>query len=182
MSVRNTVLTMSLAALLVGGSGTCAGQLAGAEQQGGPAYSLEGAWFGLATMQGLPPTPSLDTFTSNAQRQGVEGTFLCTIPAAQMPIPGNPGAYVSFTASGHGNWVLLAKNTYAFTAVRSIVDQTGMPFGWARFWGTITAVSEDQYSGTMNAQFYMLDETPFSPVFTGTLASRRIGIRLENQQ
>ena len=180
MRLKNTALALGVVAVLVtAGSGTSAAQQGGAAQQAGPSYSLEGAWFGMASITGFQPTPSLDTFTSNAQRKGNEGTFLCTIPTMQMPIP---GGVLTFTASGHGNWVRIAKNTYAFTAVRSIVDQAGMPFGWAKFWGTITAISEDEYSGTMNAQFYTLDGTAFSPLFTGTLASRRIPIQFENQQ
>ena len=86
----------------------------------------------------------MDTFTSNAQRHGVEGTFLCTIPAE---IAG------SQTPSGHGNWVRIAKNKYAFTAVRAIMNGATL-LGWAKFWGTITPVSDDELTGTINAQFY----------------------------
>jgi len=127
-------------------------------QETGPVYSVEGSWYGMTTFPALGPQPTFDTFMSNAQRPGREGTFLCTIPAE---IAGGQ------TPSGHGNWVRIGTNSYAFTAVR--IRMSGSTFvGLARFWGTITAVSDDELTGTMNAQFFSPDWTPTSPVFTGT--------------
>ena len=138
-------------------------------QETGPVYSVEGAWYGMTTFPALGPQPTFDTFMSNAQRPGREGTFLCTIPAE---IAGG------LTPSGHGNWVRIGTNRYAFTAVR--IMMSGPTFvGLARFWGTITAVSDDELTGTMNAQFYSLDGTPTSPVFTGTLERHRIEVTFE---
>lgn len=152
-------------------------------QEAGPVYSMEGAWYGIASIVGIGELPSLDTFTSNAQRHGVEGTFLCTTPAAnKMPHPwhmGDPSYWTALTPSGHGNWVRIDKNKYAFTAVRAVFDQTGSLFGWARFWGTITPISENEYTGTMNYQFYYADGTPYWPQRTGTLHSYRIEITFE---
>jgi hypothetical protein len=135
-------------------------------QERGPVYSVEGAWYGMTNIVGMAPTPTLDTFTSDAQRHGFEGTFLCTIPALNM------------TPSGHGNWVRIGTNKYAFTAVRVMFN--GSTFvGWAKFWGTITAVSDDELTGTINAQFYLPNWTPMSPQFTGTLERHRIDITFE---
>jgi hypothetical protein len=146
----------------------------------GPTYSLEGAWYGTVTIAGRGPTPSLDTFTSNAQKQGAEGSALCTIPiVVSLPHPlhpADPAYWLGTTPSAHGNWVRIGTNTYAFSKVRTIYDQKGKLFGWARFWGTITPTSVDEYIGTMNSQFYVEDGTPFSPLFTGTMHSRRIEI------
>ena len=138
-------------------------------QETGPVYSVEGAWYGMTTFPALGPQPTFDTFMSNSQRPGREGTFLCTIPAE---IAGG------FTPSGHGNWVRIETNTYAFTA--ALIMRSGSTFvGWARFWGTITAVSDDELTGTMNARFYSPDGTPTSPVFTGTLERHRIEVTFE---
>lgn len=167
-----TLLTIPLLAMLVA--------VTLAAQVNEPAYKMEGAWSGIVTIPGLGDTPSLDTFVSDAQRQGVQGTFLCTIPALnKMPNPSNPNGWLSATPAGHGNWVRVGKNRYAFTAVRSIFDQAGQAAGWARFWGIITPISDSEYTGQMNAQYYLLNGTPISPVFTGTMHSHRIQITLE---
>jgi hypothetical protein len=156
---------------------------ASAVQETGPVYSMEGAWYGIASINGTGDLPSLDTFASDAQRHGVEGTFLCTTPAMnKLPHPahlGDQNYWLVITPAGHGNWVRIDKNRYAFTAVRAVMDQAGMLFGWARFWGTITPISENEYTGTMNFQFYYLNGTPFFPLRTGTLHSYRIEITFE---
>jgi hypothetical protein len=82
------------------------------------------------------------------------------------------------TPSGHGTWVRLGTNKYAFTAVRIMMSGTTF-VGLARFWGTVTAVSHDELTGTMNAQFYSPDGTPISPVHTGTLNRHRIDVTFE---
>ena len=157
--------------LVAAGISASAAPQAPAPQETGPVYSVEGAWYGMTTFTSgvIPPTPTFDTFTSNAQRPGLEGTFLCTIPAA---IAGN------MTPSGHGNWVRIGTNRYAFTAVRAIMNGSAF-VGWARFWGTITAVSDDDLTGTMNAQFYLPNWTPVSPQFAGTLERHRIDVTFE---
>ncbi len=172
-----TLLTLAILAVLVAVS-ICVS----AAQETGPVYSMEGAWYGIVAITSPTAmfTPSLDTFTSNSQRHGVEGTFLCTIPAAgKMPNPLNPNGWLSTTPSGHGNWVRIGTNKYAFTAARTVFDETGKLAGWAKYWGTVTPLSDNEYTGTMNAQYYRLDGTAFTPLFTGTLHSNRIEIVFE---
>jgi hypothetical protein len=146
----------------------------------GRAYSLEGAWLGTASIIGLPPMPTMDTFTSNAAPPMVAGTFLCTIPPGPYPNPLDPSGWLSVTPSGQGNWKWVARNEYAFTAWRIVMDQTGAVVGTAKYWGVITPLSPDEYSGTMNAEFYRLDGSLLFPVtFTGTLSSNRIEIVID---
>lgn len=171
MTVKGKVLALAVVSMLGAGgfAASSALQAADPSQETGPVYSLEGAWYGISNLGGLPPTPTLDTFVSNAQRPSVEGTFLCTIPTAMAG---------SYTPAGHGNWVRIGTNVYAFTAVRSIHNGT-THIGWARFWGTITAVSENELTGTMNAQAYSPNWTPISPVATGSLERHRVDITYE---
>ena len=144
-------------------------------------YSMAGSWYGAVTLMDLGVTiPTLDTFTSNPLKPGVEGTFLCTVPAiAQYPNPWNPNGWTRQTSSGQGNWLRIGKNKYAFTAIRTIYDENGNLFGHAKNWGTITQISKNEYTGTMNVQFYLLDGTPSTPVFSGTLRSQRVAITFE---
>ncbi len=143
---------------------------ASAAQENGPVYSLEGAWYQVAG-------GGMDTFVSNAQRPGVEGTFLCSVGAVgKLPHPSKPNVWLSVTLEGHGNWVRIDKNTYAFTAMRPIMDSDGYPFGWATFVGTITAISENEYTGINNFQWYNLDGTPYPRGGTLPLHSYRIEI------
>ena len=148
------------------------------------AYSIEGAWHGMVTLPDLGISiPTLDTFTSNSQKSGLEGTFLCTVPAiAEYPNPKYPNGWTRQTAAGHGNWVRVDKNKYAFTAMRTIFDQNGDLFGYAKNWGTIVPISKDEYNGTMNVQFYLADGTPSTTVFSGTLHSQRVAITFEPPQ
>lgn len=76
------------------------GPRAVAAEEAEPSYSLEGAWYGVVTVGGVP-TLSLDTFTSTAERKGVEGTALCAIHPWPVTMP--DGTVLSFTGSGHGN-------------------------------------------------------------------------------
>jgi hypothetical protein len=128
------------------------------------------------------PVPSLDTFTSNAEKHGIEGSALCTIPAVgaaggKRPNPLNPNGWLSTTPSAHGNWARIATNKYAYTMVRTIFDENGRLFGWAKFWGTVTPVSANEYTGQMNVQYYLPDGTPLFPqTLTWTMHSRRIEI------
>jgi hypothetical protein len=169
MPVKGRVLALAVASMLVAGGFAATSALqADTSQETGPVYSLEGAWYGMTDIPGLPSTPTLDTFVSNAQRPGVEGTFLCNLPA------GAGGA----TSSGHGNWVRIATNVYAYTAVRAITSGT-THVGWFKFWGTITAVSDNELTGTINAQLYNPDGTPISPAYAGTLERHRVDITFE---
>jgi len=148
--------------------------------------SIEGAWFGTASIVGFGDTPSMDTFTSNALTLGLAGTFLCTIPTPYYPNPANPmdsTLWVTATPAGHGNWKRTGRNEYSFTAMRVLTDQSGAVVGTASYWGVITPVSADEYKGTMNARFYRLDGTLLYPpefgfpdTFTGSLSSKRIAI------
>jgi hypothetical protein len=170
---RKALVLVVVSLLVTAGISATAFPQAPDPQETGPVYSIEGAWYGITTFPGsvIPPTPTFDTFTSNAQRPGAEGTFLCTIPGA---LAGNQ------TPSGHGNWVRIATNTYAYTAVRAIFNgSTGTFVGWAKFWGTITAVSDDELTGTINAQFFLPNWTPMSGQSSGTLERHRIGITFE---
>ena len=63
--------------------------------------------------------------------------------------------------------------------MRTVFDESGYLFGRANFWGTMTPLSENEYTGTMNARYYTVDGTPFTPLFTGTLHSNRIEIIFE---
>jgi hypothetical protein len=140
------------------------------DQEHGRVYSIEGAWYCVYAA-------GLDTFVSNAQRPGVEGTFLCSVGAvAKVPNPLKANGWLSITLEGHGNWVRIDKNRYAFTAMRPIMDQDGNQFGWATFSGTITPISENEYTGTNNYQWYNLDGTPFPRHGTLPLHSHRIEI------
>jgi hypothetical protein len=173
MSLRANVLTFAFVSVLAA-AGIAASAASGPpdpRQKSHPTYSLEGAWYGMTNIAGIPPTPTLDTFVSDAERRGAEGTFLCTIPAT---IAGQQ------TPAGHGNWVRVGKNRYAFTAMRAI-HVPGSPdfIGWAKFWGTITAVSDSELAGTMNAQFFQADGTPISPQYSGTIERHRVEIAFE---
>lgn len=170
MTLKGNVLALALVSVLAVGASPGL-QASGRHRQTGPVYSLEGAWYGMTTFEGgvIPPTPTLDTFTTNAEQHANEGTFLCTIPA-EMAGGQSP--------SGHGNWVRVGTNAYAFTAVRVIMNG-GTFVGWAKFWGTITPVSDTELTGTINAQFYLPSGEAISPQFTGTLERHRIEVARE---
>ncbi len=172
MTVTRKVLALAVVSVLVAAAiSASAAPQAPDPQETRPVYSIEGAWYGITTFPGtaIPPTPTFDTFTSNARRPGLEGTFLCTGPEAIMG---------GQTPSGHGNWVRIGTNKYAYTAMRAIMS--GSTFvGWAKFWGTITAISDDELTGTINAQFYLPDWTPVTAPGAGTLERHRVQIKFE---
>ncbi len=172
MALKGKVLAFAVVSVVVAaGLSASVALQAYHSQEIGPVYELEGAWYGMTTFPGssIPPTPTMDTFASNAQQHGVEGTYLCTVPAA---IAGGQ------TPSGHGNWVRIATNTYAYTAVRARMN--GATFlGWAKYWGTVTALSDDELTGTINVQFFDLGGAPVSPQFPGSLERHRVGITFE---
>ncbi len=175
MKSRSMRYILILTAMLVG-----VAVVSASAQERDRVYSMEGAWYGQISMPDYGLTvPTLDTFTSNPDKPGLEGTFLCTIPAVpEMANPRNPSGYLKQTPSGHGNWVRIGRNKYAFTAMRNIFDENGNLFGLAKTWGTITPISKSEYTGTANTQFLFPDGTPYSPVFTGSMHSQRVAITL----
>lgn len=180
MNIRMARLTFAGLVVIVAGVVASAATRQGDDstQETGPVYQLEGAWYGTVTVTGKAPTASLDTFTSDAQKRGVQGTALCTIPAAgRLPNPENPAGWLSATPSAHGNWVRIGTNIYAYSMVRTLYDETGASVGWARFWGTITPISEDEYTGVMNANYFLADGTAMLPYnVTATQHSTRIEV------
>ncbi len=131
--------------------------------------SPEGAWL----MNGVVAGQSylwMDTYTSNSTKPGVSGTVLCTMPGSIA------------TQSGHGSWIRIAKNTFAFAALRILIGPGDTPAGTAKFWGTVT-VDGDEMSGTMNAQYYSLSGDPIFPVpLRGTSTGKRIEVKAEGLQ
>jgi hypothetical protein len=146
-------------------------------QTPGPSYSPEGAWLAQATITGFPTaTPYMDTYTSDSTNQGRSGTVLCTLPFGKSL---SPLGIITLTASGHGNWVRIDKNKFAFTAWRFLLNaDTGQVVGTAKFWGTVTVETKDTFTGTMNAQYYRSDGTPLVG-FKGTTAGNRIEVQIE---
>jgi hypothetical protein len=61
---------------------------------------------------------------------------------------------VSLTPTGHGNWVRIDNNKYAFTAWRILMDANGRPVSKAKFWGNVTLQASDTIAGTMNFEYY----------------------------
>ncbi len=145
-----------------------------------PSYSLEGAWFGWATIEGLQqPFPFMDLYSADSNNPGRSGAVLCTLVTG--PIPEPAGGLVSGTPSSHGNWVRIAKNKFAFTAWKILLNEAGQPVGTAKFWGAVTAKASDTLTGTVNAAFYYGGSgTPFI-TFKGTTASQRIATDLDAQ-
>lgn len=145
-----------------------------------PSYSLEGAWFGRATIEGLPqPFPFMDLYSSDSNNPGRSGAVLCTLVTGA--IPGPAGGLVSGTPSSHGNWVRIAKNKFAFTAWKVLLNEAGVPVGTAKFWGVVTAKAGDMSAGTVKAAFYYGgSETPFA-ILKATTVSHRIPIEFDAQ-
>ena len=174
MTLNRKVSALAVVSMLVAGAFAASSALqANARQETGPVYSIEGAWHGMTEIPGLPSTPTMDTFTSNAQRHGLEGSFLCTIPASMAVLPSG-----SYTASGHGNWTRIGINTYAYTAMRAITSGPNV-VGWGKFYGTVTAVSEHELTGTINVEILDPNLNVVRGPFAGTLERHRIGITFE---
>jgi hypothetical protein len=171
MTSKGKVLALTILSVLVAGAFAASSVLhaTGKGQETGPVYSIEGAWYGTTTFASLGVVPTFDTFVSNAHRPSVEGTFLCTIPE---------GSALGATPSAHGNWVRIGTNVYAYTALRAVTSGT-THVGWFKFWGTITAVSDNELTGTINARLYLPDWTPASQVSSGSIERHRIDITLE---
>ncbi len=165
MSIGRRKILMSVFGLLVL---TGISLFASSYQNEESSYTPEGAWLMNGVVAGQPYF-WMDTYTSNSTQPGVSGTVLCTMPGSIA------------TQSGHGSWIRIAKNTFAFTALRILIGPGDTPAGTAKFWGTVK-VGADEMSGTLNAQYYDLDGNPASPVLgPGTSTGKRIEVTVENQ-
>ena len=143
-------------------------------------HSPEGAWFCTAKLPGVPvPVPYMDIYTSNSNGSEASGTVLCTLSVGKFA---SPMGIVSMTQAGHGNWIRIGKNKFAFTAWRIIIDADGHPVGTAKFWGTLTATTDDETSGTMNAEYYGPTGNRFLTVTGGITTGKRIEIEVEDQK
>jgi hypothetical protein len=143
-------------------------------------YSPEGAWFCTAKLPGVPvPVPYMDIYTSNSNGSEASGTVLCTLSVGKFA---SPMGVVSMTQAGHGNWIRIGKNRFAFTALRIITDANGRPVGTAKFWGTLTATAHDETSGTMNAEYYGPTGDRFVTVTGGITTGKRIEVEVEGQK
>ena len=146
----------------------------------GRSYSPEGAWFCSVKFPGWPSgVPYMDIYTSDSNGPRVSGTVLCTLSVGKFP---SPMGMVSMTQAGHGNWIRLEKNTFAFTALRILLDADGHPVGTAKFWGTLTATAEDETSGTMNAEYYDSKGALFNRISGGISTGKKIEVVVEQQE
>ncbi len=167
MNVYNKKILLALAATMLFAAIPLYASL---DEDGENAYSPEGAWLVSGVVDGQPYI-WMDIYTSNSKKTAVSGTVLCTLPAVS-----------GITPTGHGSWVRIGKNTFAFTALRILIDLDGNPFGTAKFWGTVSVDEENDMSGTMNVQYYDLNGDPISPVLQGTSTGERIEIELGEEQ
>lgn len=127
-------------------------------------FSPEGSWICSAVFNGVT-FHWMDIYTSDSNRPRVSGTVLCTLPVVGM------------TQSGHGSWIRVGKNEYAFTVLRLLLDN-GVPVGTAKFWGTVTIDAENHMSGVMNSQNYLFDGTPISDVVNLIFEMTRIEVEV----
>ncbi len=162
---RKIVFALAVITMLAGIS-----LYASLSQEDERSYSPEGAWLCSGVVNGIDFL-WMDIYTSNAQNPEVSGTVLCTLPARP-----------DLTQSGHGNWIRIGKNTFAFTVWRFITGPNGMPVAKVKFWGTVTAEGENEMSGTMNGQNYTLNDDAFGESSHGTYMMKRIEVELEVQQ
>jgi hypothetical protein len=167
MNVYNKKIVLALAAIVLFAAIPLYASL---DEDAESAYSPEGAWLVNGVVEGQPYI-WMDIYISDSKKPVVSGTVLCTLPAVS-----------GITPTGHGNWVRIGKNTFAFTALRILIDPDGNPFGTAKFWGTVSVDAENDMSGTMNAQYYDLNGDPVSPVLQGTSTGKRIEVVLEEEQ
>ena len=176
MSVRNRKILQALIGIFVfAGISLCASLSQDSERS----YSPEGAWFCSVKFPGSPtPVPYMDLYTSDSNKPGVSGTVLCTLSVGSFP---SPMGLVSMTQAGHGNWIRIAKDRFAFTAWRIIVDTLGHPVGTAKFYGSVTVIAENEIAGTMNAEYYNSAGDRFFAVAGGVSTGKRIEVEVENQ-
>jgi len=184
MIARNRGMLLSLAAIVALAAVSVS---ASRSQEPEPSYSPDGAWFATAVFNGMP-LPFMDIYTSNPTSQGRAGTVLCTLSAPALE---TPYGTLNGTTTGHGNWIRVDKNQFAFTVWRILVDagsMPGTPVGAIKFWGTITVTGPDTFTGTMNAQYYAYGlDGQLSPLpgmkFEGiTTAGKRIAVETQEPQ
>jgi hypothetical protein len=153
----------------------------GFAQEPQPQYSPDGAWFATASMAGGVQVPFMDIYASDPTTQGRAGTVLCTLST-----PAFQGTYgmTAATTAGHGNWVRIDKNRFAFTVWRILVDAdptNGVPdgaaVGTAKFWGTIIATGADSFEGSMKAQYYGPDGALLFELPEFQTAGKRVAIQ-----
>lgn len=156
----------------------------GLAQEPQAAYSPDGAWFATASMANGTKVPFMDIYVSDQTAQGRAGTVLCTLstPAFQGPY-----GMTTATTAGHGNWIRIDKNRFAFTVWRILVDADptnvvpeGAPVGTAKFWGTITATGPDSFEGVMKAQYYGPDGAFLFELPEFQTAGKRIAIQIDD--
>jgi hypothetical protein len=154
-----------------------------AAQSEEPQRSPDGAWFATATMPNAPPIPFMDIYTSNPTSLAREGAVLCTL---SIPAFAGPSGMTAMTTAGHGNWVRIDKNRFAFTVWRILIDADpmnvipdGAPVGTAKFWGTIAVSGPDTFQGVMRAHYYGMDGIAFLTVPDFSTAGRRIVVHVE---
>lgn len=176
MSVRNRKVLLALFGIVAFAAiSPCASLHEDSERS----FSPEGAWFCTVTMpgpNGPVKVPYMDIYTSDSNRPGVSGTVLCTLSVGAFP---SPMGMVTMTQAGHGNWIRIAKNRFAFTAWRIIIDAGGHPVGTAKFWGTVTAIAYDQSSGTMNAEYYDSNAQCFMHITGLVSTGKRIEVEVK---
>ncbi|HSL22697.1 MAG TPA: hypothetical protein VK886_14280 [Vicinamibacterales bacterium] len=178
MIARNRAILLSLLVLFVPSSIALA-------QDAEPQYSPDGAWFAIATISGRT-IPFMDIYTSDPTRHGRAGTVLCTLstPAFQGPY-----GMTTATMGGHGNWIRVAKNQFAFTVWRILIDADpsnavpdGAPVGSAKFWGTITATDPNTFEGIMQAEYYGPNGVAFLTVPQFQTAGNRIVVQVDQPE
>ncbi len=158
-----TAMLAVIAIAALSGSGLMA-------QQPDPSHTPEGAWLMTGTFGPGSTFLWMDTYTSDSTNQGRSGTVLCTLPNATS------------THSGHGVWVRIDKNRFAFTAWRIMVvpnSQPVQPVGMAKYWGTVTITGSDTMTGTLNARFYNLAGGVLNTMQGGTSSGTRVQIEYE---
>ena len=155
-------------------------------------YSLEGAW--LCSVQwkpGGPIFPFLETHTASATNPFNSGTILCSLSLPDFDLyprdPGNP--LMNLTEAGHGNWIRISKNEFAFTVNRILIYADGKPYdpstlkpvGYVKFWGTRTVTSDGEYSGTLNADYRDGAGNLLLALRKGITTGHRIPVDVEQQ-
>lgn len=148
-------------------------------QEPEPSYSPDGAWFATAAI-GSRTLPFMDVYMSNPTTPGRAGSVVCTLSGASFD---TPLGKLNATSGGHGNWSRVAKNRFAFTVFRIMIDADagnqvpdGTAVGTIKFWGTITITGPDTFVGTMNAQYYGPNGEPWMRVEGLTTSATRIAI------
>jgi hypothetical protein len=154
----------------------------GFAQESQAQYVPDGAWFATASMPGGVQVPFMDIYVSDPTTQGRAGSVLCTL---STPAFAGPYGMTAATTAGHGNWIRLDKNRFAFTVWRILVDADpangvpdGAPVGTAKFWGTITATGADSFEGAMKAQYYGPNGALLFEIPEFQTAGKRVAVQL----